>query len=144
MLVGVPKETEAREIAAPDHRVLIERNAAKAIVFDAADHEAAGAEIAESATEIFDRAELVAKVKKPRPDEVSLLRGDQILLTNLHLAPDPEQTQGSLDSGGGAYETVTDSRGRLPLLGPMSEAAGLMAEHAGATCLESLMADEAR
>ena len=124
----------AREIAALGHRVLIERNAARAI--DDADYETAGAEIAESAAEILDRAEPVVKVKEPQPDEISLLRENRILFTCLHLAPDPERTQGLLDSGCSAYGTATDSRGRLPLLAPMSGVTGRMAVHAGATCLE--------
>ena len=150
MLIGVPKETKAhenrvgltppsvREIAARGHRVIVERDAARAIGFDDMDYEAAGAEIVDPATEIFDRAELVVKVKEPQPSEIALLREEQILFTYLHLAPDPEQTQGLLDSGCSAiaYETVTDARGRLPLLAPMSEVAGRMAVHAGATCLE--------
>jgi alanine dehydrogenase len=78
------------------------------------------------------------KVKEPQPVEIKRLRKGQTLFTYLHLAPDPEQTSGLLESGviGIAYETVTDARGGLPLLAPMSEVAGRMSIQAGAHCLE--------
>jgi alanine dehydrogenase len=81
---------------------------------------------------------MVVKVKEPQPAEWAQLREGQILYTYLHLAPDPEQTKGLLASGvtGVAYETVTDERGGLPLLAPMSEVAGRLAIQAGATALQ--------
>ncbi len=97
-----------------------------------------GATIVDSAEEIFARADMIVKVKEPQPGEWKMLRENQILFTYLHLAPDPEQARGLLDSGciAIAYETVTDSRGGLPLLAPMSEVAGRMSIQAGAHCLE--------
>ena len=87
---------------------------------------------------MFDEAELILKVKEPMPEEVARLRPDHTLFTYLHLAPAPELTKGLCDSGATcvAYETVEDSRGRLPLLAPMSEVAGKIATQAGAFMLE--------
>jgi alanine dehydrogenase len=97
-----------------------------------------GARIADTPDEIFATADMIVKVKEPQPNECKMLREGQILYTYLHLAPDPEQTKGLLDSGcvAIAYETVTDVRGGLPLLAPMSEVAGRLATQAGAQCLE--------
>lgn len=151
MLIGVPKEIKAfenrvgltpasvREMIGNSHQVLVETNAGHAIGFDDTDYEAAGASIAGTAADVFAKAEMVVKVKEPQASEIAALREGQILFTYLHLAPDEKQTQGLLDSGctGIAYETVTDNRGGLPLLAPMSEVAGRMAVQAGATCLEN-------
>jgi alanine dehydrogenase len=81
---------------------------------------------------------MIVKVKEPQPGEIKRLRPGQTLFTYLHLAPDPEQTKGLLNAGiiGIAYETVTDARGGLPLLAPMSEVAGRMSIQVGAHCLE--------
>ena len=81
---------------------------------------------------------MIVKVKEPQPVEIKRLTPGQTLFTYLHLAPDPEQTKGLLESGAIciAYETVTDARGGLPLLAPMSEVAGRMSIQAGAHCLE--------
>jgi alanine dehydrogenase len=95
----------------------------------------AGATVAGTAAEVFAEADMIVKVKEPQPGEWSQLRAGQILFTYLHLAPDPEQTKGLLASGctAVAYETVTDAKGGLPLLAPMSEVAGrLSIEAAGA------------
>jgi alanine dehydrogenase len=99
---------------------------------------AAGAAIVPDAAGVFERADMIVKVKEPQLAECRLLREGQILFTYLHLAPDPEQTRLLMESGAVAiaYETVTDSRGGLPLLAPMSEVAGRMAIQAGAHCLE--------
>jgi alanine dehydrogenase len=101
-------------------------------------YRAAGAEIVAGAADVFSRADMVVKVKEPQPPEISMLRPGQVLFTYLHLAPDPEQTAGLLKSDcvAIAYETVTDARGGLPLLAPMSEVAGRMSIQAGAHCLE--------
>ncbi len=87
---------------------------------------------------MFAAADMIVKVKEPQPVEVARLRPGQVLFTYLHLAPDPELTQGLLASGATciAYETVEDQRGRLPLLAPMSEIAGKIATQAGAFMLE--------
>jgi alanine dehydrogenase len=150
MLVGVPKEIKTheyrvgmtppgvRELARHGHRVLVESNAGHIIGIDDDDYRAAGAEIAASAAEVFGKAEMIVKVKEQQPNEIAMLRRDQVLFTYLHLAPDPPQTEGLMKSGivAIAYETVTDDKGRLPLLAPMSEVAGRMAVQAGASCLE--------
>jgi alanine dehydrogenase len=150
VLVGVPKEIKNHEYRVgltPDsvnevvhhgHRVLVQRDAGEGIGATAADYEAVGAEIAETAEEIFERAELIVKVKEPQAVERAMLRPDQVLFTYLHLAPDPDQTSDLVESGAVciAYETVTSPAGGLPLLAPMSEVAGRLAVQAGAHCLE--------
>jgi alanine dehydrogenase len=150
MQVGVPKEIKAKEfrvgltpasvqeLTGRGHTVLVETAAGAAIGFPDDAYRAAGAEIVADAGEVFRRAEMIVKVKEPQPRECAMLRDGQILFTYLHLAPDPEQTAGLLRSGciAIAYETVTDNRGRLPLLAPMSEVAGRMSAHVGAHCLE--------
>ena len=150
MLVGVPKEvktkehrvgltpTSVRELVHHGHQVLVEHNAGHSIGLDDEDYRAAGAEIADAAADVFARADMVVKVKEPQPNECAMLREGQVLFTYLHLAPDPAQTKALVDSGvvAVAYETVTDHRGGLPLLSPMSEVAGRMSIQAGAHCLE--------
>ncbi|RWG44503.1 MAG: alanine dehydrogenase, partial [Mesorhizobium sp.] len=92
-----------------------------------------GATIAKTAADVFAKSDMIVKVKEPQPNEWVQLRDGQILYTYLHLAPDPEQTKGLLASGvtAIAYETVTDDRGGLPLLAPMSEVAGRLSIQAG-------------
>ena len=150
MLIGVPKEikpdedrvgltpSSVRELARLGHEVLVESGAGAAIGCEDADYFAAGAKVVEGAGEVFARAELVVKVKEPQPAEIAQLREGQLLFTYLHLAPDPQQTRGLLASGctAIAYETITDDRGGLPLLAPMSEVAGRMAPQVGAYALE--------
>lgn len=150
MLIGVPKEiknheyrigltpTGVSELVANGHEVIVEKNGGAGVGFSDEDYKGAGASIADSAAEIFERAELVVKVKEPQPQECKMLREDQTLFTYLHLAPDPEQTKLLVESGASciAYETVTDDRGGLPLLTPMSEVAGRMAAQEAAHCLE--------
>ncbi len=101
-------------------------------------YRAAGAAIARTAADVFAKSDMIVKVKEPQPQEWAQLREGQILYTYLHLAPDPEQTRGLLASGvtAVAYETVTDERGGLPLLAPMSEVAGRLSIQAGATALQ--------
>tara|TARA_Y100001970_G_scaffold292979_1_gene436989 strand:- start:7242 stop:8309 length:1068 start_codon:yes stop_codon:yes gene_type:complete len=127
-----------REAVLAGNDVIVENNAGHIIGFDNSDYEAAGANISGSAADVFATADMIVKVKEPQTSEISMLRDGQVLFTYLHLAPDEAQTQGLLDSGctAIAYETVTDSRGGLPLLAPMSEVAGRMAVQAGARCLE--------
>jgi alanine dehydrogenase len=150
MLVGVPKEIKnheyrvgltpgsVRELVAHGHQVIVEKNAGSAIGLTDDKYLAAGAELAGSAAAVFERAELIVKVKEPQPDECSCLRPGQVLFAYLHLAPDRRQTDALLAAGvtAIAYETVTDARGGLPLLAPMSEVAGRMSIQAGAACLE--------
>lgn len=150
MLIGVPKEiknnefrvgltpSSVREVVSHGHKVVVETNAGIGIGRSDDDYRAQGAEVVDSAEEIFARADMVVKVKEPQPVERKQLRDGQILFTYLHLAPDPEQTRDLIDSGAVciAYETVTDARGRLPLLAPMSQVAGRMSIQAGAHSLE--------
>ena len=100
---------------------------------------AAGAEIAPDAKSVFDKAEMIVKVKEPQPGEWAQLSADQILFTYLHLAADPVQTRGLMESGctAIAYETITDDQGGLPLLAPMSEVAGRLAVIEGAANLKA-------
>jgi alanine dehydrogenase len=150
MLVGVPKEIKdseyrvglvpsaAGELIANGHRVIIERNAGGGAGLGDADYEAVGAQIVPTADEVYERAELVVKVKEPLAQERKKLRPSQALFTYLHLAADRAQTDDLIASGAIAiaYETVTSAQGTLPLLTPMSEVAGRMAPHVGARCLE--------
>lgn len=150
MRVGCPKEIKdheyrvgltpgaAREYVAHGHQVLVETGAGAGIGAGDDAYREAGAAIADTAEEVFARSDMIVKVKEPQPAEWARLREGQILYTYLHLAPDPEQTKGLLESGvtAVAYETVTDAHGGLPLLAPMSEVAGRLAVQAGATALQ--------
>ncbi|MDI6026792.1 alanine dehydrogenase [Corticibacterium sp. UT-5YL-CI-8] len=150
MRVGCPKEIKnheyrvgltpgsVREYVAHGHEVLVETGAGAGIGADDSAYAAAGARIAKTAADVFAKSDMIVKVKEPQPNEWVQLREGQILYTYLHLAPDPEQTKGLLASGvtAVAYETVTDERGGLPLLAPMSEVAGRLAIQAGATALQ--------
>ena len=150
MKIGVPNETKpdeyrvaltpagARELVERGHEVLVEVGAGEGSAIADADYTAQGARIAPDVAAVFGEAEMVLKVKEPQPPEIELLREGQTLFTYLHLAPDPDLTRGLQGSGATcvAYETVEDSRGRLPLLAPMSEIAGKIATQAGAFYLE--------
>ncbi|HEX5318848.1 MAG TPA: alanine dehydrogenase [Stellaceae bacterium] len=150
MLIGVPKEVKTheyrvglvpgsvRELVHHGHKVVVESGAGAAIGFDDAQYEAAGAGILERAADVVAVAEMVVKVKEPQPAEIALMRDEQVVFTYFHLAADRGLTDAVLRSGAVAiaYETVTDSRGGLPLLAPMSEVAGRMAVQVGAHCLE--------
>ena len=150
MLIGVPREIKnneyrvgltpagVTELVHAGHAVLIEADGGAAIGYDDAQYRAAGAQIAGEAAAVFERAELIVKVKEPQPEECRRLREGQILFTYLHLAPDPQQAELLLASGASAvaYETVTGPRGDLPLLAPMSEVAGRLAIQAGCHSLE--------
>jgi alanine dehydrogenase len=150
MLVGVPKEIKTheyrvglvpgsvRELIHHGHKVLVESGGGAGIGFDDEAYRRAGAEIASGPSEVFTKAELIVKVKEPQPAEIPLLHKGQVLFTYLHLAADPKQAEDLLRSGATciAYETVTDERGGLPLLAPMSEVAGRMAVQVGAHWLE--------
>jgi alanine dehydrogenase len=150
MLIGVPKEIKnnefrvgmtpnsVSEVVAHGHSVMVQKNAGLGIGCTDEDYKAVGATVVESASTIFEKAEMIVKVKEPQPNECKMLREGQILFTYLHLAPDLDQTEGLLKSGciAIAYETVTDEWGGLPLLAPMSEVAGRLAIQAGARYLE--------
>lgn len=150
MLVGVPSEIKTheyrvgltpasvREYVQRGHKVLVQSGAGDGI--GAADdvYRQAGADIVQSAAEVFKAADMIVKVKEPQLDECAQLRDGQILFTYLHLAPDPKQTAALIKSGctAVAYETVTDDRGGLPLLAPMSEVAGRLAIEAAGVALK--------
>ena len=150
MKIGCPKEIKpqefrvgitpnaAREAVGRGHEVIIESGAGLGAGFDNAAYIEAGAHILDTAEEIFAIADMIVKVKEPQPGERKMLRQGQLLFTYLHLAPDPDQTRDLLASGctAIAYETVTDDRGGLPLLAPMSEVAGRLAPQVGAWTLQ--------
>ncbi len=150
MLIGCPKEIKpqefrvgltpnaAQEAIAHGHDVIIETGAGAEAGFEDDAYRSLGAQVVDSAEEVFARAEMVVKVKEPQAVERKRLREGQVLFTYLHLAPDPDQTRDLLDSGvtAIAYETVTDRNGGLPLLAPMSEVAGRLAPQAGSWALQ--------
>ena len=150
MRIGVPKEIKTheyrvgltpgavREFTSRGHSVLVQQGAATSIGFTDAAYIAAGATIAPDAAAVFAGSDMIVKVKEPLAPEIAMLRPDHVLFTYLHLAADREQTLGLMASGATciAYETVTDSRGGLPQLAPMSEVAGRMSVQVGAHCLE--------
>ncbi|TAD90598.1 MAG: alanine dehydrogenase [Alphaproteobacteria bacterium] len=150
MHIGVPKEIKtheyrvgltpagARELAERGHTVTVETKAGAGIGFDDSDYVAAGATIAPDADAVFAAAEMIVKVKEPQPVEAKRLKPGQTLFTYLHLAAEPHLTELLVASGATciAYETVTDPRGGLPLLAPMSEVAGRMSVQVGAHYLE--------
>lgn len=150
MLIGLPKEIKVREyrvglvpasvreLTASDHKVIVETGAGLGIGMSDQDYETAGAAIVPTAAEVFNKAELIVKVKEPQAVERKMLKPGQVLFTYLHLAPDREQAVDLIASRATciAYETVTSSNGGLPLLAPMSEVAGRMSIQAGAYFLE--------
>lgn len=150
MLIGVPKEiknheyrvgltpTSVRECVHAGHQVIVETDAGGGIGSTDEDYIAAGADILDTAADVFSRAEMIVKVKEPQAVERAMLRPGQILFTYLHLAPDPDQTHDLVNSEAIciAYETVSSDKGGLPLLAPMSKVAGRMSIQAGAYCLE--------
>ena len=150
MKIGCPKEIKpqefrvgmtpstAGEAVAHGHEVVVQAGGGGGAGFTDDDYRAAGAEIADTAEQIFATADMIVKVKEPQPGERAMLREGQVLFTYLHLAPDPAQTRDLIASGATciAYETVTDARGGLPLLAPMSEVAGRLAPQVGAWTLQ--------
>ncbi len=150
MIVGVPKEIKnnefrvgltpggVAEFVAHGHTVLVEAGAGEGSSFSDAEYSSAGAEMVTTAAEVFERAEMIVKVKEPQAVEIERLREGQILYTFLHLAPDLSQTEGLVKSGAVcfAYETVELPNRSLPLLAPMSEVAGRMAAQVGAAYLQ--------
>ena len=149
MRVGVPSEikpgehrvgltpTAVREYVGHGHSVLVQTGAGLGAGYSDADYQKAGATLAADAAAVFAGAEMIIKVKEPQKVEWEKLEPRHILFTYLHLAPDPAQTEGLLRSGCAAiaYETVTDARGGLPLLAPMSEVAGRIAVFSAAETL---------
>jgi alanine dehydrogenase len=150
MIVGLPKEIKNNEyrvglvpagvkaLVDAGHKVLVERAAGEGSGIADAEYERAGAGLLDTADEVWAAAEMIVKVKEPIEPEYARMREGQLLYTYLHLAPDPRQTQALIERGvtGVAYETITDAKGQLPLLTPMSEVAGRMSIQVGATYLE--------
>ena len=150
MIIGVPKEIKcdefrigllpvgAEELSRAGHKVLVQSGAGLGSGLPDQAYAERGAELVASAAEIYGRADMIIKVKEPQPCEYSLLRRGQTVFTYFHLAADRVLTEETLKSGATAvaYETLSDSRGRLPLLTPMSEVAGRMSIQEGAKYLE--------
>jgi alanine dehydrogenase len=153
MIIGVPKETKTDEyrvgllpvgahlLSGDGHTVLIEKQAGLGSGFTDQQYSAAGAQVVNSADEIYAQAEMIVKVKEPQPDEMSILAAGQTVFCYFHFAASQELTVGCLETGitAVAYETLRDARGALPLLTPMSEVAGKMSIHEGAKYLERPM-----
>ncbi len=152
MIVGLPKEIKdneyrvgltpagVRALTDAGHKVVVERSAGDGSGFDDKLYERAGARILETADDVWESGEMIVKVKEPIAPEYRRMREGQLLFTYLHLAPDNELTKQLLERRvtGIAYETITDRRGALPLLTPMSEVAGRMAIQVGAHYLEKM------
>jgi alanine dehydrogenase len=150
MRIGVPTEVKAdeyrvaitpagvRELCTRGHEVFIQAGAGLGSALTDEQFQAQGATIVEGAPALFERGELILKVKEPQPVEVEMLEERHTLFTYLHLAAEPALAEGLRNSGATciAYETVEDEEGRLPLLAPMSEVAGKIATQAGAFMLE--------
>ena len=153
MIIGIPREIKKDEyrvallpvgaqlLVGDGHTVLIEKGAGYGCGYEDADYSGVGAELVDTATEIYDRAAMVMKVKEPLVEEISKLRDGQIVFCYFHFAGSRELTEGCLKKGiaAVAYETLTDENGHLPLLTPMSEVAGKMSIQEGAKCLEKPM-----
>ena len=150
MTLGIPAETKPDEyrvamlpvgvetLVAHGHAVLFQRGAGVGSGYEDAEYEAARAELVETPEEVFERAEMIVKVKEPIGSELDMLRDGQVVFTYFHFAADETLTRRCLDAGitAFAYETLADAAGRLPLLTPMSEVAGRMAIQEGAKYLE--------
>jgi alanine dehydrogenase len=152
MIVGLPKEIKdneyrvgltpagVRALTDAGHKVVVERSAGAGSGFEDSLYERAGATLLETADQVWQQGEMIVKVKEPIAPEYPRMREGQLLFTYLHLAPDHELTKQLLERKvtGIAYETITDRRGTLPLLTPMSEVAGRMAIQVGAHYLEKM------
>jgi alanine dehydrogenase len=152
VLVGLPKEIKdneyrvgltpagVRALTDAGHKVIVERDAGAGSGFENELYERAGGQIIDSADDVWHEAEMIVKVKEPIAPEYPRMREGQLLFTYLHLAPDKELTKQLLERKvtGVAYETITDRKGTLPLLTPMSEVAGRMAVQVGAHYLEKM------
>lgn len=152
MKIGLPKEIKDNEyrvgltpagvqaLADAGHELFVERAAGEGSGFEDSAYTDAGAKILETADEIWQAGDMIVKVKEPIAPEYPRMREDQLLFTYLHLAPEFELTKQMLERKvtGVAYETITDKKGRLPLLTPMSEVAGRMSVQVGATYLEKM------
>lgn len=152
MIVGLPKEIKdneyrvgltpagVRALTDANHKVVVEKSAGEGSGFEDSLYQKAGAQIINYADDVWARGEMIVKVKEPIEPEYPRMREGQLLFTYLHLAPDKKLTDQLLKRKvtGIAYETITDRRGGLPLLTPMSEVAGRMAIQVGAHYLEKM------
>jgi len=152
VIVGLPKEIKdneyrvgltpagVRALSDGNHQVIVERSAGEGSGFDDGLYQRAGADIIDSADDVWAKADMIVKVKEPIEPEYARMREGQLLFTYLHLAPDRKLTEQLIERKvtGIAYETITDRRGGLPLLTPMSEVAGRMAIQVGAHYLEKM------
>ena len=150
MIIGVPKEIKrdeyrvsllpvgVEELTRLGHQVLVQNDAGLGSGLTNEDYQKQGAQIVDKPAEIFERAELILKVKEPQRSECAMLHEGQIVFTYFHFASDRELTERVLESGvtAVAYETLEDENGQLPLLVPMSEIAGRMSVQEGAKHLE--------
>jgi len=153
MKVGVPKEIKpdeyrvgmmpvgAETLSRAGHEVLIEAGAGMASGFADEDYRKAGATIISGPKEVFEKSDMIVKVKEPQHSEIGMFRPGQIVFTYFHFAASSELTKACMESGiiAIAYETIVDRNGRLPLLTPMSEIAGKMSIQEGAKYLEKPM-----
>ena len=152
MKVGLPKEIKDNEyrvgltpagvnaLVNAGHEVFVQKTAGEGSGFADDDYVKAGGQLLDTADDVWQTGEMIVKVKEPVQPEYARMRENQLLFTYLHLAPEFELTKQLLERKvtGVAYETITDKRGRLPLLTPMSEVAGRMAVQVGATYLEKM------
>ena len=152
MKIGLPKEIKDNEyrvgltpagvqaLSDAGHELFVERSAGEGSGFSDEQYIEAGAKILETADDVWQTGEMIVKVKEPIAPEYPRMREDQLLFTYLHLAPEFELTKQLLERKvtGVAYETITDKKGTLPLLTPMSEVAGRMSVQVGATYLEKM------
>ncbi|MDI3535488.1 MAG: alanine dehydrogenase [Thermosediminibacterales bacterium] len=152
MIIGVPKEIKQQEsrvamtpagvdaLVADGHKVIIEKGAGEGAGFLDEAYASVGAELVNSAADVWENSEMIVKVKEPLPQEYKYFRKDLVIFTYLHLAPEPELTRALMEKKvvAIAYETVQKTDGSLPLLIPMSEIAGRMSVQVGATYLEKI------
>jgi alanine dehydrogenase len=150
MIVGVPSEVKSdeyrisllpvgvEELVKRGHQVIVQAGAGLGSGLADHDYLRAGAELVARGSDVFERADLIVKVKEPQASEFELIRSGQLLFTYFHFAASRELTDAMIDSGASclAYETLRDAKGRLPLLTPMSEVAGRMSIQQGAKYLE--------
>ena len=152
MEIGIPKEIKDHEyrvgatpagvaqLTARGHEVRVQSGAGARIGFGDELYRQAGALVVDGAERVYAESEMILKVKEPQPAEYELLQPQQLLFCYLHLAPEPQLTAALLDRRvtGVAFETVTDAKGQLPLLTPMSEIAGRLSVQAGAQALQPI------
>jgi alanine dehydrogenase len=130
--------SDAKSYISRGHQVMMQKGAGEAAGFVDEEYSKAGAVIEADRKKIFDRCEMIIKVKEPLPEEYDLFHENQILYTYLHLAADFKLTEAMMKAGikGVAYETIEIEGGQLPCLQPMSEIAGRLAVQEGAKYLE--------